>query len=97
MADQTNTDIAALQADIKRLGADIAKITGAMRHSVTNGVAEAGFPSLNRSVARGANNAVIAFSLTAGPLLHIQDIATDTWSRFETETEREIALARARS
>jgi ElaB/YqjD/DUF883 family membrane-anchored ribosome-binding protein len=42
MADQTNTDIAALQADIKRLGADIAKITGAMRRGVTNGVAEAG-------------------------------------------------------
>jgi hypothetical protein len=42
MADQTNTDIAALQADIKRLGADIAKIAGGMRRGVTNGVAEGG-------------------------------------------------------
>jgi ElaB/YqjD/DUF883 family membrane-anchored ribosome-binding protein len=42
MADQTNTDIAALQADIKRLRADIAKIAGTTREGVTNGVAEAG-------------------------------------------------------
>ena len=42
MADQTNTDIAALQADIKRLRADIGKISETVRGGVTNGVAEAG-------------------------------------------------------
>ena len=42
MADQTNADIAALQADIKRLRADIGKISETVRGGVTNGVAEAG-------------------------------------------------------
>jgi len=42
MADQTNTDMAALQAEVKRLRADIAKIGGTVHAGVINGVAEAG-------------------------------------------------------
>jgi hypothetical protein len=42
MADRTTTDIAALQVDIKRLRADIAKIAGTMPDGVANGIAEAG-------------------------------------------------------
>lgn len=41
MADETDTDIAALQTDIKQLRADFAKIAGTMRDIVSNGVAGA--------------------------------------------------------
>ena len=42
MADQTNTDIAALQTEIKQLRVDFAKIAGTMRDIANNGVAGAG-------------------------------------------------------
>jgi ElaB/YqjD/DUF883 family membrane-anchored ribosome-binding protein len=42
MADQTNADIAGLQADIKQLRADLAKIAGTMRDIASNSVAGAG-------------------------------------------------------
>jgi len=41
MADQTNTDIAALQTDIKQLRTDFAKIAATMRDLASNGVASA--------------------------------------------------------
>ena len=43
MADQlTNTDVAALQSEMKQLRADLAKIAGTMRDLASNRVAEAG-------------------------------------------------------
>jgi ElaB/YqjD/DUF883 family membrane-anchored ribosome-binding protein len=42
MADQTNTDIAVLQTEIKQLRADFAKIAGTMRDIANNRVAGAG-------------------------------------------------------
>lgn len=43
MADQlSNTDIAALQSEIKQLRADFAKIAGTMREIASNRVSEAG-------------------------------------------------------
>ncbi len=42
MADQTNTDIAVLQTEIKQLRADVAKIAETMRDIANNGVAGAG-------------------------------------------------------
>ena len=42
MADQTNTDIAALQTEVQQLRADIAKIAGTMRDIASNSVVEAG-------------------------------------------------------
>jgi len=42
MADQLNTDIAALQSEIKQLRADFAKIAGTMRDLANNSVAAAG-------------------------------------------------------
>jgi ElaB/YqjD/DUF883 family membrane-anchored ribosome-binding protein len=42
MADQTNTDITALQTEIKQLRADFAKIAGTMRDIASNSVAGAG-------------------------------------------------------
>ena len=43
MAEQlTNTDIAALQTEIKQLRTDFAKIAGTMRDLASNSVAEAG-------------------------------------------------------
>ena len=42
MADQTNTDIAALQTEIKQLRADIGKIAGTISDLASNSVAEAG-------------------------------------------------------
>jgi|HubBroStandDraft_1064217.scaffolds.fasta_scaffold377346_2 ElaB/YqjD/DUF883 family membrane-anchored ribosome-binding protein len=41
MANQTDTDIVALQAEIKQLRADFAKIAGTMRDTASNGVAGA--------------------------------------------------------
>jgi len=41
MADQSNTDIAALQSDIKQLRADFAKIAGTIRDLASNSVASA--------------------------------------------------------
>jgi ElaB/YqjD/DUF883 family membrane-anchored ribosome-binding protein len=41
-ADQANTDIAALQTEIKQLRADFAKIAGTMRDLASNSVAAAG-------------------------------------------------------
>jgi hypothetical protein len=42
MADQRNTDVAALQADLKRLQADFAKIAGTLHDGAVNGAAELG-------------------------------------------------------
>jgi tryptophan synthase alpha subunit len=42
MANETDTDIAVLQTDIKQLRADFAKIAGTMRDIASNGVAGAG-------------------------------------------------------
>ncbi len=42
MADQPNTDIAALQSEIKQLRADFAKIAGTMREIASNSVVGAG-------------------------------------------------------
>lgn len=42
MANETDTDVAALQTDIKQLRADFAKIAETMRDIVNNGVAGAG-------------------------------------------------------
>jgi ElaB/YqjD/DUF883 family membrane-anchored ribosome-binding protein len=42
MADETDTDIAALQTDIKQLRTDLAKIAGTMRDVISNSVAGAG-------------------------------------------------------
>jgi ElaB/YqjD/DUF883 family membrane-anchored ribosome-binding protein len=41
MADQTTTDIAALQSDLKQLRTDFSKIAGTMRGLASNGVASA--------------------------------------------------------
>jgi ElaB/YqjD/DUF883 family membrane-anchored ribosome-binding protein len=42
MADQLNTDVAALQAEINQLRADFAKIAATMREIASNSVAGAG-------------------------------------------------------
>lgn len=42
MADQTNTDLAALQIEIKQLRTDLAQIAGTMRDIASNSVAAAG-------------------------------------------------------
>ena len=53
-ADQTNTDIAALQAEVGQLRDDIAKIAGTMRDIAGNGVVEAG-QQLHRLPGAGLN------------------------------------------
>jgi ElaB/YqjD/DUF883 family membrane-anchored ribosome-binding protein len=42
MADEPNTDIAALQTEIKQLRTDFAKVAGTMREIASNSVAGAG-------------------------------------------------------